>query len=63
MCLYGYKEAGYTAPIVKVDPFDGCEEVTANVTGKIGIIMRTTYDNCSLATQVYNVLETKDDDA
>lgn len=53
---------GYTAPIVKVDPFDNCMDITSNVTGKIGIIMRSTFDNCSLANQVFNVFATLGND-
>lgn len=33
-------------------------DITSNVTDKIGIIMRSAFDNCSLARQVYNVLAT-----
>ncbi|CBK21931.2 uncharacterized protein [Blastocystis hominis] len=50
-----YEKNSYTAPIVKVDPFDNCMDITSNVTGKIGIIMRSTFDNCSLANQVFNI--------
>lgn len=45
-----------------MDPFDSCGEITSNVTDKIGIIMHTNYDNCSLANQVYNVLAREGND-